>query len=272
MNSQYYCEQKILREGSCLYYSLRFIKPQTRYVLLLLHTLYHEIEEIKYKCQDSRVAIQKYQWWQQEIQNLIVGKPTHPITQGLFSIADQCPFELSELEIMVKHLTQYSPHFIDFEQLETYCRQTSGQLQVLTCKVLGYQKDNTVEAIYLLGILFQLYYFLRELRRDALNGHIYIPQSELAQFNLTQHAFFEQEKQVLQPLLQFQVQRIHQYYNAFLETLPKTARRSQKMGLIRSKLIIATLSEMERDNLAIFEHKVSLTPMRKLWITMSYLW
>lgn len=272
MNSQQYCEQKILREGSCLYYSLRFVRPQQRYILLLLHTLYHEIDEIKYKCQDNRVAVQKYQWWQQEMQNLIAGQPNHPVTQGFLSAAEQCPFDFSELENMGNHLSSYSPHFVDFTQLETYCRQTSGQLQVLASKVLGFQKDSTIEAMYILGTLLQLYYFLRELRRDTLNAHIYIPQSELNQYNLTQHDLFEQKIEKLNPLLQFQAQRIYQYYNAFLEALPKSERRLQKMGLIRSKLIIATLNEMERDNLAIFERKVSLTPMRKLWITMGYLW
>ncbi|WP_353573112.1 squalene/phytoene synthase family protein [Candidatus Albibeggiatoa sp. nov. BB20] len=273
MNNQQYCEQKILRDGSCLYYSLRFITPQKRTALLLLHTLFHEIDEIKYKCQDIRVAEQKRDWWQQEMHNTFADQASHPITQDLKNMIEQYQITETELMNMVNALIHCPTRFADFSQLKTYCEQSSGQLQVFCTKILGYQQDETLEAAQQLGVMLQLYYLLRELRRDTLSAYVYIPQTEFEQFSLTQHAVFEQQQtEGLHALLEFQAQRIHLYYNDFLKKLPKAEHRQQKMGLIRSKLAIATLKEIEQDNLAVFQHYVSLTPLHKLWITMNYLW
>ncbi len=271
MNSQQYCEQKILKESSCLYYSLRFITTQKRYALLLLHTLFHEIDEIRYKCQDIRVAQQKRDWWQQEINQAFSNRPTHPITQDLSILIEQYAIDQTELVAMVDALTRCPKQFSNFMQLEAYCEQTSGQLQVFCTKVLGYQQDETLKAAKKLGIMLQLFYFLRELRRDTLGAYIYLPQDELAEFKVTKNHIFEQQSTVLQPLLARQIQRIYQYHQQFLQTLPKNEYRQQKMGLIRAKLAIATLKEMQHDNLELFRHRISLTPLRKLLITMVYL-
>ncbi|MCV6637220.1 squalene/phytoene synthase family protein [Candidatus Albibeggiatoa sp. nov. NOAA] len=273
MNSQKYCEQKIIKEGSCLYYSLRFVVAEKRHALLLLHTLFHEIDEIKYKCQDIQVAHQKHEWWQQEMMQTFMGKASHPVTQDLSKIMEQYAISQADILTMTDTLIQCPTHFADFKQLETYCQQTSGQLQMLCAKVLGYQKDETLEAAQQLGVMLQLYYFIRELRRDTLNAYIHIPQTELEQFDLTQHILFEQKQtEQLHALLTFQAQRISEYYQSFVKKLPKTDRRQQKMELVRAKLAMATLKEMERDGLAVFQHRISLTPLRKLWITMNYLW
>lgn len=270
MNNQHYCEQKILREGSCLYYSLRFIAPPKRDALLLLHTLFHEIDEIKYKCQDIRIAQQKRDWWKQEVNQIFNGKASHPVTQNIKPLIEQYALTENELITMTHTLLHAPNRFADFNQLETYCKQTSGQLHILCAKILGSQQAETLQAVEKLGIMLQLYYFLRELRRDTLHTYIYIPQTELEQFNLSQHALFEQ--QTTEALLQFQAQRIEQYYQAFLQTLPKAERRQQKMGLIRGKLAMETLKEMQQDKLSVFQQKVSLTPIRKLWIIKGFLW
>ncbi|MEK7989749.1 MAG: squalene/phytoene synthase family protein [Thiotrichaceae bacterium] len=273
MDNQQYCAQKILREGSCLYYSLRFVTPQKRIALLILHTLFHEIDEIKYKCQDIRVAQQKRDWWQHEIYNTFNTKATHPATQNLKAIIEQYQISETELMTMLNALIHCPSRFADFAELETYCKQTSGQLQILCAKILGYKNPQTLDAAQQLGIMLQLYYLLRELRRDMLSAYIYIPQTEFEQFKLTQQSLFEQQQtEALQALFKFQVQRIHLYYQDFLKILPKHEHRQQKMGLIRSKLAIATLKEMERDNLEVFRHQIHLTPLRKLLITLGYLW
>jgi phytoene synthase len=273
MNSQQYCEQKILREGSCLYYSLRFVTAQKRQALLILHTLFQEIDEIKYKCQDIRVAQQKRDWWQQEIHNTFKAQAAHPVTQDLKIILEKYQITETELKTMLNALLHCPSRFADFAELETYCKQTSGQLQILCAKILGYQKLETLDAAQQLGIMLQLYYLLRELRRDTLNAYIYIPQTEFEQFKLTQHILFEQQQnEALLALLKFQAQRIYLYYKDFLKRLPKTEHRQQKMGLIRAKLAIATLKEMEKDGLEVFRHQIHLTPLRKLWIIKNYIW
>ena len=67
-------------------------------------------------------------------------------------------------------------------------------------------------------------------------------------------------------LMQFQQRRARDTYREAYALLPKADRRSQRPGLIMSAIYLALLEEIGRDGFRVLDHRVSLTPVRKLWI------
>jgi phytoene synthase len=67
-------------------------------------------------------------------------------------------------------------------------------------------------------------------------------------------------------LMQFQVQRAQQLYGQALSLLPKADARSQKPGLMMASIYRTLLQEIERDGYKVLHQRVSLTPLRKLWL------
>jgi len=67
-------------------------------------------------------------------------------------------------------------------------------------------------------------------------------------------------------LMADQVARARQWHQQALAELPPEDRRAQRPGLIMAAIYRALLDEIERDGYAVLDHRVALTPLRKLWI------
>jgi len=275
MTPQEYCLNKVLHEGSSLYYSLRFLPLVQRNTLTALHAFFNEIKEIVYECHDIAVARIKLQWWQIEIAQLFANTSEHPVCQALaepirhYHLAEHYFQEMIEGLLLDLEINRYT----QFGQLEEYCKRTNSVLNLLCAQVLGYQNDSTLKYAEQLGIAEQLTFILRDLRRDLLNEHSYIPQEELDYFNVTtQNLFDEPLPDTVQALLTHQVTRIRAYYANAFKYLVKEDSFNQRSSLIRANLTLATLTEIEKDGYQVVKHRVHLTPLRKLWITWRTLW
>jgi phytoene synthase len=55
------------------------------------------------------------------------------------------------------------------------------------------------------------------------------------------------------------------YRQAFSQ-LPATDRKAQRAGLIMAAIYQATLDEIVRDNYRVLDQRISLPPLRKLWL------
>lgn len=269
MTPQQYCEHKVLREGSSLYYSLRFLPTAQRQALTALNAFFQEVSDIRYECGDANVAHLKWQWWQNEVAQTFTETAQHPVCQALskpirhYQLAQHYFQEIIDGLLLDNDKT----HYATFEELESYCRRTGGVLSLLMTQVLGYQNDSTLKYAEQLGIALQLTKLLRQIRRDLEYGRLYLAEEELARFNVNQQSLFNyQTTETTQALFAYQAIRIRDYFNNALKYLGKEDRYRQRSGIIRAELAMATLQEIENDGFQLFKHDIHLTPVRKLWI------
>jgi phytoene synthase len=102
---------------------------------------------------------------------------------------------------------------------------------------------------------------------DALRGRIYLPVNELQQFEVKAHEILKRQYSPrFTALMQFQARRAQSLYDEALALLPAADRRAQKPGLMMASIYRSLLSEIERDNFQVLHQRISLTPLRKLWL------
>ena len=113
----------------------------------------------------------------------------------------------------------------------------------------------------------QLTNIIRDVGEDALRGRIYLPVSELQQFDVKAHEVLKRQySDRFTALMQFQSLRAHALYDQALQLLPDQDRRSQKPGLMMASIYRTLLREIEAANFQVLHQRVRLTPLRKLWL------
>jgi len=275
MTPQQYCKKKVLRDGSSLYYSLRFLPSKQRNALTALEAFYAEINNIRYECQDKQVARLKLQWWQEEIAQTFAGTAHHPVCQALSQVIyDNHLTEHYFQEIIQGLLLDLDvKYYATFEELEEHCKRTYSVLSLLSTHILGYQNESSLKYAEQLGIALQLTDILYELRHDLIKGRLYISQEDLKLFKVsTQSLFAGQLSETVTALFAYQTTRIRSYCSTAFEYLKKEDRFNQRSGLIRANLALATLQEVEKDGFQLFKHRIDLMPLRKLWIAWYTTW
>jgi phytoene synthase len=157
--------------------------------------------------------------------------------------------------------------YLDYPGLQRYCHLVAGVVGEVAARIFGQTDPQTTLYAHKLGLAFQLTNILRDVGEDALRGRIYLPVNELQQFDVKAHELLKRSySDRFTALMKFQAQRAHQCYDEALALLPPADHRAQKPGLMMASIYRTLLREIEHDNFQVLHQRVSLTPLRKLWL------
>lgn len=269
MSPDDYCQQKTAQSGSSFYYSFLFLPAERRRAITALYAFCREVDDTVDECTDVAIARTKLAWWRKEVAAMSSGAPSHPVTKALqphmatFSLDSQ--HLLAIIDGMEMDLDQ--TRYLDFPGLQKYCWHVASVVGILSANIFGVTNPQTLAYAEKLGLAFQLTNIIRDVGEDARKGRIYLPVNELQQFNVTAADILNaRHSENFEKLMQFQAARAHSYYEEAFALLPKEDRRAQRPGLIMAAIYRAVLKEVEHDGFHVLNQRISLTPIRKLWL------
>ena len=127
---------------------------------------------------------------------------------------------------------------------------------LLSIEIFGYRNPKTRDYAIYLGKALQLTNILRDVRTDAERGRIYLPQSELARFNVTEREILNFEySDRFRALAESVAARARAFYQLARETLPAEDRRSMVAAELMGSVYWRLLRKLERQQFNIFGPK-----------------
>lgn len=269
MTPQDYVQQKAAASGSSFYYAFLFLPPTQRAAITAFYAFCREIDDVVDDMVDPSVASSKLAWWQAEVTQSFAGRPSHPVLQALMPLAAEFQIEQHHLQSVIEgcqmDLTQ--TRYLDYPGLQRYCHLVAGVVGEVAAQIFGQTVPQTTLYAHKLGQALQLTNIIRDVGEDAGRGRIYLPVSELQQFDVKAHEVLKRSySERFTALMQFQARRAQGLYDEALALLPAVDRRAQKPGLMMASIYRALLLEIERDNFQVLHQRISLTPLRKLWL------
>ena len=273
MTPEEYCQDKAAASGSSFYYSFLFLPPERRQAITALYAFCREVDDVVDECHDAQLAAIKLAWWREELDRLYAGLPEHPVTRALqkvlprFSLPKELLLEIIDGMEMDLHQSRYP----DFKTLSLYCYRVASVVGLLAAEIFGHEDRCTLKYAHDLGLAFQLTNIIRDVGEDARRGRVYLPQDELARFGIVDAELLSATPPADFPdkfrrLMEFQIERAETYYAEALRQLPERDRKPQRAGLIMAAIYRATLTEIKRDANQVLSQRVSLSPLRKLWL------
>ena len=257
------------QSGSSFYYSFLFLPPERRRAITALYAFCREVDDVVDECTDSGVARTKLAWWRQELARLYAGQAQHPVTRALapavqpFGIKHEYLAEIIDGMEMDLNQNRYP----DFAALEQYCHRVAGVVGLLAASIFGYRDERTLAYAHTLGLAFQLTNIIRDVGEDSRKGRIYLPLTELQQFNVSAADILHgRQTEDFIRLIAFQIERAERYYAAAFNELPQQDRKAQRPGLIMAAIYRTLLKEIADDGCKVLSQRTALTPLRKLWI------
>ena len=284
-----YCEDKIHRPASSIYYALLSCSEQQRPHLIAFLALHKEIGEVLIECKESSVARIKLAWWRSELESSLGGDAKHPISKALLSegnLVEQLRsnpktstalFQLCSELIEASEMDLSQGRYLDWPNLEKYLLLNAGSLsKLLVWQLLGdhYSPDKHDAFAANLAKAIGLAIIIRDVGLHNIQGRIYIPMADLRQFNVTANQI--QQKQYadnFKDLLEFEAKRTM----AFFDTAQAELDRFSKQE-VRALLPLLSLGTMHKQLLQkimknpqkVFEQRLSLSPIRKAWIAQKH--
>jgi phytoene synthase len=271
MTPEQYVQDKAAKSGSSFYYAFLFLPPPRRAAITAFYAFCREVDDVVDEILDPSVAGAKLAWWRGEVQQAFAGQPQHPVMQALMPHTAAFGITAAHLHAVIDgcemDLTQ--SRYLDYPGLERYCHLVAGIVGEVASAIFGRTQEATVAYAHKLGLAFQLTNIIRDVGDDARRGRIYLPISELQQFDVKAHEVLNRVySERFTALMRFQAERAHRTYDEALALLPEVDRRAQRPGLMMANIYRTLLREIEAGGFQVLHQRISLTPVRKLWIAM----
>ena len=269
MTPQQYVQEKAASSGSSFYYAFLFLPPERRAAITAFYAFCREVDDVVDEVSDPGVASTKLAWWRNEVHQAFQGQPHHPVMQALQPLCATFGIEETLLQSVIEgcEMDLSQTRYLDYPNLSRYCHLVAGVVGEVSAKIFGQSDKTTTQYAHTLGQAFQLTNIIRDVGEDALRGRIYLPVSELQQFDVKAHEILNRvDSDRFQSLMQFQAQRAHALYDQALSLLPAQDWRQQKPGLMMASIYRTLLREIEAQRFPVLKQRVALTPLRKLWL------
>lgn len=269
MTPEQYVQQKAAGSGSSFYYAFLFLPAPRRAAITAFYAFCREVDDVVDEVSDAGVARTKLAWWQTEVAKAFAGQPSHPVLQALMPHTATYGIEERHLQAVIEgcQMDLEQTRYLDFAGLTRYCHLVAGVVGEVAARIFGQTEDATTAYAHKLGLAFQLTNIIRDVGEDAMMGRIYLPVSELQQFDVKAHEILKRQySDRFTALMRFQAERAHALYDEALAMLPPQDRRTQKPGLMMASIYRTLLREIAADGYQVLHQRVSLTPLRKFWL------
>ena len=264
-----YCQDKAVRNGSSLYYAFLFLSPEERRAINALYALRREVGDLVVQAGEESVARIKLAWWRAQIDEMVAGRPEHPVARALQPHLEPYGIARERLQDIVDGMEMDldQSRYLDWAGLHRYCLQSAGTVAETSARILGHTDARTLDHAARLGAAVRFANIIRDVGADARRGRIYLPIDELQRFQVKAADILNGvHSERFEALMAFQAERARGLFREALATLPEADRRAQRPGLIMAALQHDLLSEIERDGWQVLQQRTSLTPLRKLWV------
>ena len=195
----------------------------------------------------------------------------HPVIRAFILVAKSYgipiayPLDLLKGVAMDIQRTRYKT----FDDLSLFCYRAAAVVGLMMTHVLGYKDDRAFDYAKQLGIAMQLTNILRDIKEDKEIGRIYLPQTELVQFGVSErHIFDEIMTPQLRALMKFQVERAERYYVEAIPGISLLNTDSQYAIYSAAKIYRGILRKIEARDYNPFLGRVFVPSIEKMGILL----
>ena len=154
-----------------------------------------------------------------------------------------------------------------FEDLRQYCYRVASVVGLVCIHVFGYRDPDAESLAERCGLAFQLTNIIRDVKEDAAQGRIYLPEEDLAKFHLSSAELLTAPDPVrFRPLLAMEADRAREFYHAGDELIPYVSEDSRPALWVLVNIYRSLLEKIAARQYDVFTTKVTLSTSEKLRI------
>jgi squalene synthase HpnD len=204
--------------------------------------------------------------WREEIRRAYLGQPLTPLGREMAQIIRTYLIAPTPLEEILNgmemdfSLTRYPT----FTVLDQYCYRVASAVGLVSIDIFGCRQPRTRDYAVALGMAFQLTNILRDVKKDASFGRIYLPLDEMATFGVTEADIIEGRwSEKMRQLFRFQHHRARHYYAKAHRLMVPGDRPKLLAAEIMREVYEELLNEIERRNFDVMSAPVKLGRFKK---------
>ncbi len=220
----------------------------------------------------TELKFKKIREWKNEFEHALKGVSKYALLNQVakiirnFNIPVEPFFELIKGMEADLQVSRYK----DFNTLYQYCFRAAATVGLMCIEIFGYKTENAKQYAINLGIALQLTNILRDIKFDAINGRIYLPEEDLKRFGYSEDDLMNfRYNDSFVELMKFECKRAREYFDKANDAFVKEDRKLLFPARIMQKIYFNILEKIEKMNYNVFSKKVKVSKIKKLYYTFG---
>jgi phytoene synthase len=243
------------REAKNFAYGIMLLPKAKRQAIAAIYAFARRVDDVA----DGDLPPEEKRAQLEELRAALESDRTDPVFVALRDARERFGIPTEPLEALVDGGLQDTEQstYADFADLRGYCEKVAGAVGLACVPIYG--SDDTEHAMTL-GIALQLINIIRDVDEDRELGRVYLPQDELAAFEVEELAPSPEFRE----LMAFEAERARTYLAEGMRLLESLDRRSALCVGTFAGLYRETLDRIEASGFDVFGEKTRLSTPRKL--------
>jgi len=273
VNESYeYCRRIARSRAKNFYYSFLLLSNQQRKAMCAIYAFMRYCDDLSDEPGATKLAIEQ---WRVEMEDALEGRFSgHPIWPAFHHTVRRFEIPHDYFREMIEGVaSDLEPRrFQTFDQLYRYCYQVASVVGLTIVHIFGFDTRSVLPLAEKCGVAFQLTNILRDIKEDAGNDRVYLPQEDLERFEVTEENLKSGlRNESFLKLMQFESARARSYYDESAPLLDLIHPRSRPSLWALVTIYSRLLDRIQQTNYDIFTRRVRLSSLEKSMIVLKAL-
>lgn len=273
-----HCRQITRHFAKTFYLATRFLPNEKQRGIFAIYGICRYLDNLVDDAEDlvlsKQISIlevdEKLQEWKSCLEDVFAGKSCNdPILTAFAEVLNRYNISIELPLLLMEGVRQdlTKDRYNNFDELYDYSYKVASVVGLMTSEVFGYSQPEALEHAVDLGIAMQLTNILRDVGEDIGRGRIYLPQDELALFNLTEDDILNRRiSEDFVKFMKFQIKRARKYYESADKGITMLNKDSRLPVYLARYNYSRILDKIEENDYNVFDQRAFLNSTEKLSI------
>lgn len=261
------------KSKSSFYYAFNLLPMEKREAMNTVYAFCRQTDDIVDETNEPiDVKVEKLTKWRIQLEKALKGNAESALLNKLGKTISQFNIPLDPFFELLKGMEMdlQKNRYLTFDDLQLYCFRVASTVGLMCIEIFGYKDKSAKEFAINLGIALQLTNILRDIKSDALNGRIYLPQEDLARFNYTDKEIFANVyNSNFKEMMEYEVNRARMYFEKASLNLSLEDKKAMFAARAMQHIYFKMLEKIEDAEYNIYRKNIRVNKFEKVGISLG---
>jgi phytoene synthase len=261
------------KSKSSFYYAFSLLPPPKRDAMNTVYAFCRETDDIVDEGNEpDSVKYEKLRKWRIELEKAINGHSEYTLLNKLGRTISQFNIPLDPFFDLLRGMEMdlNRKKILTFEDLTTYCYCVASSVGLMCIEIFGYKHKSAKDFAINLGIALQLTNILRDIKKDAQKGRIYLPAEDIKSFNYSEEQIYRSDyNTAFRELMKFEVARAREFFENASLSLSLDDKSAMFAARAMQHIYSKMLDKIEKAEYDVYRNNIKVSKIEKVGISLG---
>ena len=261
------------KSKSSFYYAFNLLPNEKRDAMNTVYAFCRQTDDIIDEGNESdELKYEKLHRWRVEFEKAFSGNSEYLLLNKLANTISKFNIPLDPFFELIKGMEMdlQRNQYLTFDDLVLYCYRVASTVGLMCIEIFGYKNKSAKDFAIDLGIALQLTNILRDIKKDAKKGRVYLPQEDLKKFYYSESEIYSNEyNRNFINLMEYEVQRAKSYFEKATKELDLDDKPSMFAARAMQHIYYKLLKKITDAKYDVYNNNIRVSNFEKIGISLG---